>query len=397
MLKRVAVRRSRVVLLMAILVAACVSSPEEPPNSADETASAPAPEKRPTFADAMDTRTPLARVAGAHQPLDVRSRQSADRFGDAVQYAMDMESYSLLIWKDGELLLERYFEPHDENLRPDSASMHKTVAALLVGVAVGQGAIASVDDRVGKYIPEWNNDARGDIEIRHLLEMNTGLQPLSTEGDTESVSYKFWMEGSDARAITLSMQQDYAPEEKFHYLNAATQLLCLILENATKQPYVDYLSKNLWQPLKAKDAFVWLNEPTGFPRAYTALMARPRSWLRVGLLIKDFGQLGGRQLVPEAYVREMTSPSPTNANYGWQIWLGNEFDPERHYNHLETGFGVMAGEPFALQDLIYLDGFGGQRVYISRSENLVIIRTGNQRLDWDDARLPNSILAALSP
>ena len=306
-----------------------------------------------------------------------------------------MESYSLLIWKDNALLLEEYFAPYGEELRPDSASMHKSVAALLVGVAIGEGAIGSADDRVGDYIPEWENDRRGDMKIRHLLEMNTGLRPLSTEGGATSASFRFFTEGDQARATTLSMQPQFPPGEKFHYLNVATQALCIILENATEIPYAEYLSTRLWRPMGAKEAFVWLNEPDGFPRVYTALLARPRSWLRIGLLIKDFGRLQGRQIVPETYVRAMTSPSPTNPNYGWQVWLGNEFDPQRHYNHLEKGFGVAASEPFAIQDLIYLDGFGGQRVYISRSENLIIVRTGNQQLAWDDARLPNSVLKAL--
>ena len=143
----------------------------------------------------------------------------------------------------------------------------------------------------------------------------------------------------------------------------------------------------LWAPLGAEDASVWLYEEDGFPRGHTALLARPRDWLRLGLLIKDQGKFEGEQLIPEALMEAATTPSAANANYGWQIWLGNEYQDMRFYNDAKIGPSVLASEPYAADDIVFFDGFGGQRVYTSRSENLVIVRLGALRFDWDDARL----------
>ena len=91
----------------------------------------------------------------------------------------------------------------------------------------------------------------------------------------------------------------------------------------------------------------------------------------------------------------MTSPSQLNPNYGWQVWLGNEYESSRYYNDLKLGFGVPADAPFATDDMVYFDGLGGQRVYISTKQDLVIVRTGDTRLDWDDSLLPNMIINTL--
>lgn len=91
----------------------------------------------------------------------------------------------------------------------------------------------------------------------------------------------------------------------------------------------------------------------------------------------------------------MTRASRTNANYGWQIWRGHTFERKRYYNDAKTGFEVLASAPFKLDDILYFDGFGGQRVYISKSEDLVIVRTGDVKMDWDDSALPNLVVDAL--
>ena len=92
----------------------------------------------------------------------------------------------------------------------------------------------------------------------------------------------------------------------------------------------------------------------------------------------------------------MTTPSGPNPNYGWQAWLGTQFEAQRYYSETKTGFAALASEPFAVDDIIYLDGFGGQRVYISPSKDLVIVRTGDPAFDWDDSYLPNSVIVELS-
>ena len=343
---------------------------------------------------ALSHYRPLGLVSGNPRPLPVRAADDGV-FADAITYADTMDSYALLIWYHGALRVEKYFAGFDNTLRPETASMHKTVLALLVAAAIDDGFIDSADTAIGHYIPQWRERAEGEITVAQLLTMSSGLQPLSSEGGADSPRMRFFTDGETARDTLLSMALAAPPGSQFVYANTNSQLLVLVLEAATGMPYSDYLSRRLWSRLRADDALLWYFEADGFPRAYASLLARARDWLRVGLLIKNAGCFQNDQIIAEHTLRAMTSPSATNANYGWQLWLGTEFTPRRFYNAQRTGFAVAAAEPFAVKDIVYADGFGGQRVYISRSEDLVIVRIGRKRLDWDDSYLPNRIIESL--
>ena len=112
-------------------------------------------------------------------------------------------------------------------------------------------------------------------------------------------------------------------------------------------------------------------------------------------MIKQDGVYDGEQIVPAEAIENMTAPSTLNPNYGWQIWRGTEFEAERYYNFEGVGFAALSSEPYLSDDLIFFDGFGGQRVYISQSEDLVIVRLGDSQTGWDDSRLPNAVIRAL--
>lgn len=353
----------------------------------------------PAFATAMERHKPLGLVTGAlrpFQPPASDSQQSEnERYNHAIAYAAEMESYALLIWKDGALRVEKYFPPHTSDLRPESASMHKSIVGLLIAAAIEDGYIGNVDDPVGGYIKAWGNDPRGSIRIVDLLTMASGLSAFSFEGGANSDAARFMAGGDDIRQMLLDIELSKTPPgTMFFYQGAVTQLLLMVLEEATGKKYKEYLSARLWQPLGADDAYVWNYEDDGFPRAHTAFLARAKDWLRIGLLIKDEGLFEGKKILGKGSINSLTTPSSVNPNYGWQIWLGTEYQQDRFYNEFKIGPSVTASEPYLTDDLVFFDGFGGQRVYISRSKDLVIVRTGALRLDWDDAKLPNLIIGA---
>jgi len=343
----------------------------------------------------MQTAKPLGLVAGRNIPLNEALLEQS-RFADAIEYAQSLSSYSLLIWHKGALRLEKYFGGFDADLRAETASMHKSVLGLLIIAAIEDGFIESVDTRIGNYIESWNELPEGDITVRQLLTMSSGLSSLSREGGFNSQAMKFFSGRLDARATVLGLRLNTEPGSNFSYANTNSQLLALVLESATGKAYKDYLSKRLWQPIGADDASVWYFEEDGFPRTFASLLARSRDWLKVGLLIKDSGSYQGQQIIAPELMKAMTSPSANNPNYGWQIWLGNTHESVRYYNDLKVGVGVPATEPFKADDMIYFDGFGGQRVYISKSQELVIVRTGDTRMDWDDSTLPNIVIDILN-
>lgn len=381
-------------LLLLLLVATLVACAQ---TSAPRTA---APVVRTfTNADASDTYAPLMRVGGAPAPLPAGNARPlpdpATTFADAIAYGAETESYALLIWWRGALALEHYYPGFGPDLRPEPASMHKSLLALVAAKAIEDGFIESPTTSIATYIPEWRGDPRGDITVEQLLTMSSGLAPLSQESGETSPARQFMAGTFDARETILNLPLEGNGEPHFHYANTISQLLLMVIENATGRPYADYLSERIWRPIGAEDAYVHAFSEKGLARGYAAFLARPLDWLRLGLLVKDDGLYGGVQIINADLIRQLKSPSHYNPDYGWQIWLGITWQAERYYNAERTGFFARHSEPYLADDLVYFDGFGGQRVIISQSEDLVIVRMGKTRADWDDAPLPNLIIGAL--
>ena len=373
-----------------LLLSACVNSATVSASKATE----PPAFEPPSNSAAMKTSKPLGTVQG--KLIELKSEPYAlSDFIQAVDYADELDSYSLLIWHKGALRVEQYYDGFDASLRPETASMHKSVLGLLIAAAIEDGFIDSVDSRIGDYIDAWKDLPEGDITVRELLTMSSGLESLSREGGFNSDAMKFFTGRLDARAAVLGLRLKNEAGENFSYANTNSQLLALVLEGATKQPYASYLSQRLWQPLGADDASVWYFEEDGFPRTFASLLARSRDWMKVGLLFKEQGKYQNKQIISSELMTEVTNPSKNNQNYGWQVWLGNVHETTRYYNSQKVGIGVPFSKAFSVDDMIYFDGFGGQRVYISKSADLVIVRTGDTRLDWDDSTLPNMVLDIL--
>jgi CubicO group peptidase (beta-lactamase class C family) len=336
---------------------------------------------------------PLERVAGRrnHKPLPRRRVQclTQETLAPVLGELDQNGTYAFLVWHDGAIAFERYWPGYGSNVRAESASMHKSVLALVVGQAVADGSISSIDLPVSTWLTEWRSDQRGEITVRNLLEMASGLAATPTDPSPTSTVVRSVL-GHDFLAVPLSTPLADPPGSSFAYLSGASQLLGEILERATGQRYAAYLSRRLWRPLGAEDAYVALDRPGGRARTSATLLAVPEDWVRLGTLFVS----GVSKVVDPAWIRAMTAPSGNNPNYGFQIWRAAPHLPRRRYNAANDVF-VPATDPFSADDIIYFDGSGGQRVYASASRRLVIVRIGRATRDWDDSRIPNRVTAAL--
>ncbi|RZL30794.1 MAG: class C beta-lactamase-related serine hydrolase, partial [Rubrivivax sp.] len=307
-----------------------------------------------------------------------------------------LKSYSFLVWRDGAIEVEYYAPGFNADTRAEPASMHKSVVGILVGQAIADGAIPSLQTPVSRWLKEWANDPRGAITVEQLLQMASGLAPLPFDLKPGS-AYSRALYGADSTAVPLAAELSDAPGSRFNYASGISQLLGLIIERATGQRYANYLSKRLWQPLGAQDAWVTLDHPGGLARTSSALFARPEDWLRLGLLFAQQGRAdvnaGGKPVVDPAWLKAMSAPSAANPNYGYQLWRGSPHAPRRGYNSA-TPATVPAAQPFLAEDMVYFDGAGAQRVYVSPTEKLVIVRLGAGVFDWDDSLVPNLVTAA---
>lgn len=315
---------------------------------------------------------------------------SDESIQSAIEYSQATGSHALLIYHKEALVLEHYFPGYSKQHLTSTASMHKSVLALLIGIAIDQGFIKSVDQPASDFLREWASDQRNKITIRQMLQQSSGI-------DYPEFSFHplgEWNEmvvGDNVLKITLNQAAEKQPGTEFAYNGINPQNLGLLLQRATGQRYSSYLSENLWQYIAEEDSYVILDsEINKMPRMFCCLDAIAKDWLRVGILILNKGILNEKRIVSEAWIEQMTSSSQLNPNYGYLTWLGMEHQERRIYNIKSTATGFHS-EPYIDKDVIYFDGFGGQRVYIIPSQELVIVRTGAIKMDWDDAKLPNII------
>jgi len=340
---------------------------------------------------------PLERVPGGPLidiPNSSASEISDEALASAIAYGEETNTHALIVFHDGAIRLEHYYPGHDAAEITATQSMHKSVVAMLVGIAIKEGYINSVDDPAHLYFPEWANDERKFITIRHMLQQSSGIN-FATFGINPLGGFFQLMLGADVTPVALNLEQEVPAGTRFDYNSAIPQNMGLLLQRVTGKRYAEYLADALWQHLGVADAWVVLDsEENSMPRTSCCLDATARSWLRLGLLHLDKGRVGERQVVPEKWMRDIATPSEHNPNYGYFTWLGTKHDEYRYYNR-KTSTRVLHSEPYAAPDVIFFDGFGGQRVYIIPSEKLVIVRTGAITPDWDDAYLPNTIVRGL--
>lgn len=319
---------------------------------------------------------------------------SAEALDRAVEYAKSMDSFALLVLHQGVLQREWYAEGWKPSRLTQSQSMHKTVAAMLVGQAIADGHIGGLDDRIGLYLPEWSGDERGDITLRQLLEMSSGLAQYRFTLNPYAADSSFrFLNASDRASVVLATPLAWPPGSRFDYNDINAQLAGMIVENASGMRYSEYLMQRLWEPMGGRYAEVWLDSEDGLAMSACCLLATPRDWAIIGLLFQNGGRVNGRQVMDPAWLDAMTQPSANYAGYGLFTWLGPGIADRDDGGNTE----IQQAEPFVAGDLLMLLGYGGQRVFVSRDLELVIVRlgpfAGMQPLSpaWDNAALPNII------
>ncbi|NVE95650.1 serine hydrolase domain-containing protein [Altererythrobacter lutimaris] len=345
----------------------------------------------------VDWYDPIAEVAGDPKPYSLTTPQAAGiattSIASADAWAKSQNSTALIIARDGKVVHERYWQGSGRDTLFNPQSMSKTLTAMLVGTAIARGEIASVNDPIGKYISEWADDPRGQIPLRHMLWMASGLE----QGD-DGYGYQVTRDnpivrhslGSDFTKRLLTLNQRGSSGETFDYNNQVNQLVGMVLEGATGKDYEILLSERLWQPLGLADAKMPLDREGGMVLSSCCVISRPIDWVRIGGVFVDAEKVGARQIISREWLAEMAEPSPGYAGYGFQVWTGNQqIGGER-----PPGVPLIPwqSEAFAAPKVIVFHGHGGQRTYVLPDKGLVIVRAARDWPDaWDDALLPNVI------
>lgn len=310
------------------------------------------------------TSLPLPRAA--REPA---IRYSHRQFGERLSiddYLARNRTTGLLILQGDTILVERYQYDRTPKHRLASYSMAKSVVAMMVGIALAEGAIRSIDDVAAAYVPELEGTPYGETPIRHLLSMSSGVRFSENYGGFDDVATLgrlsvFGESAGGAATVLPFRERERLAGERFRYASGETQVLGLVLRGATKQPLADYLAQKIWQPMGAEADATWLVDAGGYEAAYFGLNATLRDYARLGMLLANDGAIGRRQVIPAAWVRAATTPpgpqfrpGMTGAllGYGYQTWIVD--DRKRHF---------------------VLRGLRGQAIYVAPQEKVVMVHT----------------------
>jgi CubicO group peptidase (beta-lactamase class C family) len=241
-------------------------------------------------------------------------------------------------------------------------SVAKSVLSVLVGIAIGEGRIGSVDDPITRYVPELlGRDRRfGRITLRHLLAMRSGLRYEESGGPWGDDTATYY--APDVRKLALEGTEVVEePGRRFHYNNFNPLLVGLALERAVGMPVATYLEHRLWQPLGMEADGSWSldSQASGFEKMESGLNARAIDFAKLGLLYARGGAWQGRQLVPRAWVQDSTVvptgggliPTP---RYGYLWWVQDDRSPPA----------------------LFARGKYGQHIYVVPKDDLALVRLG---------------------
>jgi hypothetical protein len=284
---------------------------------------------------------------------------------------------AFLILKDDKLIYETYLESSRKEINT-SFSSAKSFNSALIGAAIADGSIGSVNDPLIKYIPEITGRGLDTLTIRDLLLMNSGIRYV--EGGERPFYYAPFADDAltyyppDLRKVALSVEASGAPIGKaFHYNNYHPLLEGLIIERATGMHVAEYLQEKFWKPMGAEFPASWSldSEASGFEKMESGINARAIDFARFGLIFLHNGSWNAAQILPESWVRESTEPLRPDPRT-WETmtyWL----DYDGYYKYHWWGIN----NPDGTYDF-YAHGRYDQVVYVAQRKNVVIVRLGDQ-------------------
>jgi CubicO group peptidase (beta-lactamase class C family) len=302
-------------------------------------------------------------VPGASWKVDAPERHGMDPtvLAGARSYAFQdgKQTQGVVVVRDGAIVAEWYAPGADESSWAASWSMAKSVTSALVGIAIHDGKIPSIDEPMTTYFPDWATRGLGDVTLRDVLEMSSGLawnESYSPSDLGSSDVIKMVVQEPDELAYAASRPKADPPGTRFNYTSGGAMLLSGVLQQATGESVEAYANDKLWKPLHVSKVDMWA-DAAGHTLTYCCVDTTSRDFARFGLLYLDRGRWGSRQVVPASWVATSVAGSRAAPDtYGLQWWLDD-----------------AEGVP---HDMFSARGHDGQYIYVIPSLDLVVVRNG---------------------
>ena len=301
---------------------------------------------------------------GTHQEWEIANSYNKEELPEFInEVNLELETVAFMIIKNDSIIFEEYWHGYSADTMSNSFSMAKSWVSTLVGVAIKEGKIEGINQKVCDFIPEFCENRNSEITIKHLLTQSSGLDwdenyynPL---GQTARAYY-----GNDLRALITNLKSIDPPGKIFKYHSSCTQLLAFLVEKATGKTVSKYASEKLWKPMGAKHPALWNTDTEdGNEKAFCCINSNARDFARLGKLYMSNGNWNGIQILDSSYVKEATSVADLldengnkNVNYGYQFWLAER-----------QGLSIF-----------YARGLLGQYVICIPEKNMIVVRLGRK-------------------
>lgn len=275
---------------------------------------------------------------------------------------------SLLVVKNGELVAEEYFLGMTQDQQHISFSVAKSFVSALFGIALEEGYIDSIEQRVTDYVPELIGTGYDNVRIKDVLQMSSGVKFNEDYGDFSSDINRFSRAiafGQSLDEFSASLTRQREPGTYHHYVSIDTQVLGMVLTRALDVSLTDYLQEKIWQPLGMEHMGYWLRDDQNMELALGGLNVTPRDYAKFGWLFANQGNWQGQQLVPAQWVADSTTADAPHLMPG-------ENNPASSSSY---GYGFQWWIPLGAEDEFVAQGIYHQFIYIDPDQSLVIVKT----------------------
>ena len=282
----------------------------------------------------------------------------------------------LLIARGDTILVERYQYARTDRHRFASFSMAKTVTAMLIGLAIAENLIRSVDDPAGSYVPALADTEYGRTSLRHLLQMSSGVRfredysgrggnAPDVQDDVARLFAATVLQGGPGgvEAVKPYNERVRWSGGLFSYASVETQVLGLVLRSVVGRPVAEYFRDRIWEPIGAEADATWIIDASGQEATYCCLNAVLRDYARLGLLLAHDGRIGDRQIIPKEWLDAATTIAP------------NDWHLKRVWDRTGFGYGYQTWIVPGERRMFALIGVHGQAIYVDPASRLVMVQT----------------------
>lgn len=274
----------------------------------------------------------------------------------------------LVVLANGKLVFEGYYQGNDAQSQAISWSVGKSIVSALIGFALADGSISSLQDPVGDYVPLLRQSGYADVSIQDVLEMSSGIDFNEDYADPQSGINQLGEEiflGRSTNEWIARLQKAGPAGREHHYISVNTQVLGMVLEAATGEKLASYMEKKLWSRLGPEGDARWLTDAHGTELAFAGLNVRTRDYARFGQLYLDQGRnLKGEQLLPAQWVQDSVTPRTAYLQPGRSLFEGIP----------ALGYAYQFWIPQGGEGEFMAIGVYGQFIYVNPTRQVVIAK-----------------------